>query len=203
MLDKFKQLVDDVLTRLESGRDFSEDDIDRLIRAMRDELVQTKVRIRQLESDLQALVRQAEGELELARTAERRAGQARAIGDDETIRIADSFAAKHRKRVEVLTQKADAARADIEQHQAEAREGATELKNAIKQRDALLVRLRGARPPTDLGSQGHLGEAQGMADMADPTVGKAAADPQLERRMRDVQADDMLKELKRRMSRGR
>ncbi len=215
-------MVDDVLDRMEAKQDgVSEDDIDRVIHAMREELVETRARITELEALLRSQLRQADEERDAARIAERRAAKAAEIGDTETVEVANRFAARHRQRLEVLVIKAEAAQAEIQQHRAEAAQGAEQLKSAMAGRDSLSVQQRRARAighsasrfdsvdafdrmADKMESRTDLDEAQREVESElNPSAGAPRRDFAAERELREAQADAMLEELKRRMSKGK
>ncbi|WP_420464257.1 hypothetical protein [Candidatus Palauibacter sp.] len=222
MFKKLRRMVDDVLDRMEAKRDgIEEDDIDRVIYAMREELVETRARITELEALFQSQVGQADQERNAARTAERRAAKAAEIGDAETVEVANRFAARHRQRLEVLVIKAEATQAEIRQRRDEAAQGAEQLKSAMARRDSLSVQQRRAKAIKHSASRFDsvdafdrmAGKMQSRTDLddatreveetLDPAPRAPRRDFAAERELREVQADAMLEELKRRMSKGK
>ena len=214
-------MVDEALDRMEAKQGgVSDDDIDRVIRAMRQELVDTRARISELEGLLESQLRQADREQEAARTAERRAARAEEIGDAETVEVANRFAARHRQRLEVLVLKAEGTQAELQQQKAEAVQGAEQLKAAMARRGSLGVQQRRAdaiqhsadrfdsvdafdRMAEKMEGSSDLDDARRQVDEAlDPTVGAPQRDYAAERELREARADAMLDELKRRMSKG-
>ena len=221
MFRKLRQMVDEALDRMEAKQGgLSEDDIDRVIVAMREELVETRARISELETALQSQLRHADAEREQARTAERRAAKAAEIGDAETVEVANRFAAQHRSRLEVIVIKAEATQAELRQHKEEAAQGAEELKRAMAGRDTLAVRGRRAeavkhsanrfdsvdafdRMADKMRSRTDLDDARReVEDALDPAAAAPRRDFAAERELREARADAMLDELKRRMSKG-
>lgn len=222
MFKKLKRMVDDVLDHLESKiDDVSEDDVDQIIRAMRDELVETKARIPELESLLEKTLRQADKEKAAAEVAERRAEQATEIGDAETIEVANEFAAKHRKRLEVLVIKAEATQADLMQQKAEVVEMTEQLKEAMARRDTLSVQQRRSKAIENSANRFDSVDAfdrmaekmEGASDLDDArreveydldplSEPPPSRDFAAEKELREARAEDMLEELKRRMSEG-
>jgi hypothetical protein len=73
--------------------------------ALQDALVETKAAVSELRSLLAVTERQLALERQQLADAERRGPLARDIGDADTARIADEFAARHRDRVAVLERK--------------------------------------------------------------------------------------------------
>lgn len=216
MFERLKRMVDEVLDRLE-GDEVSDDDVDKLIRAMRNELVETKARIPELESLLESQIRKADREKSEAEACQRRAAKASEIGDAETVEVAERFAAQHRQRLEVLVIKAEATRAEILQHKDEVVQMTEQLKDAMTRRDALGVQQRRAKAIQNNTSRFDSVDAfdrmaekmEGASDVdrarrdldieLDPLSEPAPRDFAAERQHREVQADEMLRELKRRM----
>ena len=201
--------------------DVSDDDVDKLIRAMRDELVETKARIPELESLLASQLERADVEKEKAEVAERRAAKAAEIDDAETIEVANRFAAQHRQRLEVLVVKAEGTRAEILQHKDEVEQMTEQLKEAMTRRDALGVQQRRAkaienqtarfdsvdafdRMAEKMEGESDLDAARREVDLdLDPLSEPPPRDYAAEKAAREMQAEDMLEELKRRMSEGK
>ncbi|MCG8469753.1 MAG: hypothetical protein MJB57_16360 [Gemmatimonadetes bacterium] len=222
MFKRLRQMVDDVLDHLESKiDDVSDDDVDKLIRAMRDELVETKARIPELESLLASQLERADVEKEKAEVAERRAAKAAEIDDAETIEVANRFAAQHRQRLEVLVVKAEGTRAEILQHKDEVEQMTEQLKEAMTRRDALGVQQRRAkvienqtsrfdsvdafdRMAEKMEGESDLDAARREVDLdLDPLSEPPPRDYAAEKAAREMHAEDMLEELKRRMSEGK
>lgn len=221
MFRKLKTMVDDVLDRLESKfEDVSDDDVDQLVRAMRDELVETKARIPELETLLKSQLAQADREKASAEVAERRARKAAEIGDDETVEVANRFAGQHRQRLEVLVIKAEGTRAEILQHRDEAVQMTEQLKEAMARRDALGVQQRRAKAIGNSASRFDSVDAfdrmaekmENASDVdaahreletdLDPLSEAPTRDYASERAMREMNAESMLEELKRRMDKS-
>jgi len=218
MFKKLRSMVDDVLDLMESKiDDFSDDDVDRLVRAMRDELVETKARIPELETLLASQLKGADIEKDKAEVAERRAAKALEIDDAETVEVANRFAAQHRQRLEVLVIKAEGTRAEILQHQDEVVQMTEQLKDAMARRDTLGVQGRRAKAIENQASRFDSVDAfdrmaekmEGASDLddarreveldLDPMSEPIPRDFAAERAARELKAEDMLEELKRRM----
>ena len=219
MFRRVKRLLDQALDSLESKlEDVSDDDVDRLISAMRDELVETKTRIPELETLLESLLHQADREKERAEECVRRAEQAEKIGDTETIDVARRFEEKHRHRLEVLVMKAEATRAEILQHRDEVEEMTAQLKDAMTRRDAIGVQSRRAKAiETRTAGFDAVDEFDRMADRVtretdvdsarrelddelDPLASRPLRrDYRSDKAQREADAEEMLRELKRRM----
>ena len=197
--------------------DVTDDDVDRLIRAMRDELVETKARIPELESLLQSQLAQADREKTEAEACDRRAAKAAEIGDTETVEVAERFAARHRQRLEVLVLKAEGTRAELLQHRDDVARMTEQLKEAMARRDSLGVQGRRAKAIGNQASRFDAVDAfdrvaekmEGASDVdearreldreLDPLADSSPRDYAAERDLREARADEMLKELKRRM----
>ncbi len=218
MFKRLKRMVDDVLDHLESKiDDVTDDDVDRLMRAMREELVQTKARIPELEALLKSQIAQADREKAEAEACDRRAAKAAEIGDTETVEVAQRFAAQHRQRLEVLVIKAEATRAEILQHRDEAEQMTEQLKEAMARRDSLGVQQRRAKAIENRSSRFDSVDAfdrmaermEGASDVddarreldleLDPLTEPTRRNYASERAAREANAEDMLRELKRRM----
>ncbi len=219
MFGRMKRMLDQAMDRLEAKFEgISDDDVDRLIGAMREELVETKLRIPELESLMTSQLRQADDEKEKAEVADRRARKAEEIGDAETVEVARRFEAQHRQRMEVLVMKAEATRAELLQHRDEVEQMTAQLKEAIARRDSLGIQARRAKAVEGRASSYDAADAfdrmaervEGAADLDDATreVDEALdpllderfkRDPTLDRAQREADAERMLRELKRRM----
>ncbi len=211
-------MVDDILDHMESKIDeFSDDDVDQLIHAMRSELVDTKARIPELQKQLQAQLAGADIEKEKAEVAERRAAKAAEIDDLETVDVANRFATQHRQRLEVLVVKAEGTRADLLQHQDEVVQMTEQLKDAMSRRDSIGVQGRRAKAIDNQTSRFDSVDAfdrmaekmEGSADLdaaerevelhLDPLSEPIPRDFAAEKAARELRAEHMLEELKRRM----
>jgi phage shock protein A len=213
MFGKLKAKLEDLLSALEdrSGSDPG-DDITRLLAGMREELIEAKASIPVLEKQVVALGRLAEKERQKAGDAERRGGQAAAIGDVETVEVASRFEAKHRERAEVYSQKQDAARAELALQRRAVSEMTTQFKSAMKRREALVAQARRAKATEGLrgGAASPLDEFDRMAREIEDEELRASADLDVEEALdgldREFGADPetlaeiQLEELKRRMS---
>jgi len=213
----FDQALDNLESKLD---DVTDDDIDRLIHAMRDELVETKSRIPELETLLTSQVAQADREKVEAEACERRASKAAEIGDLETHDVAERFAAQHRQRMEVLVMKAETTRAEILQHRDEVVQMTEQLKEAMARRDTYGIQQRRAKAIENKTTRFDSVDAfdrladkmEGASDVdaasreldleLDPLSRPPPRDYAGERELREAHAEDLLEELKRRMDRG-
>ncbi len=217
MFKKLRAKLDQLLSTLEdrAGADPGAEITD-LLAGMREELVEAKATIPELERQIESLGQLRQRELQRASDAARRGRQAAKIGDQETVEVAARFEAQHRSRAEVYEQKTEAAVAELALQRRNVSEMTVQLKSALKNRDALVARARRARATGNLrgGAASSVDEfermartieddeleANAMADMEDALgggTGRSAygASP-------EELAEAQLEELKRRMSEG-
>ncbi len=216
MFKKLRKSLDDALRTLEERfGGTSEEDVDRLLHAMREELVETKASLPEQEKMIASLHKRRAGELTRAADCVRRAEQAQEIGDQETLEVAVRFAQQHRARAELLEQKREAAVAELELKRIEIAEMTSQLKTGRVQRDALLARARRAKTSQRLhGVSGSATDAfDRMEDRLTRDSDLTAAREELERDLAgdtgalddlegpeyDLEADELLEKLKRQM----
>lgn len=145
MFKKLKEAIDAALSALEGKAGESpREDIERLLDGMRKELIDHKARVPVLQETLQKLRLSHERELEQADACHRRALQAQAIDDEETVEVALRFEAKHRVAADVWVQKIEAAEAELAMQQQSVAEMTEELKEARSRRDVLAIQARRA-----------------------------------------------------------
>jgi phage shock protein A len=187
MFKGFKRRLERALDALEKkGPGPTEDDIDRLLAGMRQELIEARARLKGLEEE--------SGELE--RKLERVPGGSEAEA--------------------ALRQKLQGVRAVLAETRAEADELTARFREAIGQRDALAIRSRTVRASEDLreGTAGSSRTFDRLAERVEDTerltraareldaeMGDEEAElsPELELADRERHADELLEELKRRM----
>ncbi|MFQ5536102.1 MAG: PspA/IM30 family protein [Gemmatimonadota bacterium] len=121
----------------ELNRDEVPASVDRLLSGMRDEVVQARVRVKELESEIARAEKEVAVERANARTAVRRGEMASSIGDEETAAVAARFAEKHHRRVVILERKITALREELVLRQGEVEEMLARLEEARAKRDAL------------------------------------------------------------------
>jgi hypothetical protein len=122
-------------------------------------------------------------------TVQRRLGQAREIGDNETVNVATRFEKRHSERVEVLGRKLAALEDELSLAEAELSGMTAELKTAASLAGSVPEVPRSRSEVDDLLSEGE--------DLRRDLDGLAR---QKLREMREVDADEKLAELKRRMN---
>jgi len=155
-------------------------DIRDLAGQMRQAVIEMKVAVGRMREGLASTEQQLAAERRQLDDAERRGRLAQGIGDGETVEVAQRFAGKHRERVEVLTRKLEAQRAELTLAERETAE-MTEQLRALERghpaggRDS----TSGARAELDL--EGELLQAQ------------------VDRAARDAAAEEQLQALKKKM----
>jgi phage shock protein A len=217
MFKKLRAKLDQLLSSLEDravadpGAEITD-----LLAGMREELVEAKATIPELERQIESLGQLRRRELQRASDAARRGRQAAEIGDQETVDVAARFEAQHRSRAEVYEQKTEAAVAELALQRRNVSEMTVQLKSALKNRDALVARARRARATGNLrgGTASSVDEFErmaraieddelettAMADM-DDALGGGTGGPVYGPSPEEL-AEAQLEELKRRMSEG-
>ena len=166
-------------------------DLRDLARQMREAVVEAKVAVQEIR---EALGR-TEGELARERQrladAERRGRLATEIQDQETVAVAERFAAKHRERVGVLERKLAAQREELALAERDLVEMQSQLKSAEKDRPTVEAERSAERAWRDVQAAG--GARPGM-DLKDELL-KA----ELDRAAREAAAEQQLEALKKKM----
>jgi len=197
--------------RTERDRREPEDEVAHLLGSMRRELVEARALIPKLEEVLAGARSRLETERsELDRT-ERRGNLARDIDDQETARVAQEFAVRHRERIVVLEKKVSATEAELALRIREAEEMKRQYQEADANRMELVARIRRGQSRERIRSV-----AEDAADsfsewdrMAEKMAGNSAYVDALHELDEDaprndhaeVEVEDRLRELKRRMGR--
>ncbi len=220
MIDDLKRLFSQTWEafRTERSRREPEDQVAELLGAMRREMVDVRAMLPEYEEAHRGAGLELERERRGLEETTRRRDMAERIGDAETVRVAEEFAARHRGRVAVLEQKVQAARAEADLRRAEAEEMTRRYKEADLNRFALLAEIRRAQAQGTLRSG--LGAAPGSpTDEFDRMAGRMGDDQRYQEALHDLDADlsgapppppppkpndveARLAELKRRMSEG-
>ena len=107
----FREALDNFNKELD--RDQVPGAVDRLLAGMRDELADAKVRIKELEDQIARADAEATREKKEAETARRRGTLAAGINDEETVKLAEQYAARHEERQRILEQKGAALRQEL------------------------------------------------------------------------------------------
>lgn len=189
MIDDLKNLFARTWSafQAEAGRREPEDQVADLLTAMRREMVEVRATLPLLDDAVTAARSGLERERRALADCERRRSLAERIGDAETVRVADDFAAKHRDRIAVLEDKLRAAEAERALRGREVTEMSKQYKEAEANRFALLARLRTDR------AQGRMGAALGSDAPGFDDLGRL--EEELDRRARYAEAMDELRDL--------
>lgn len=172
MFRKLKEAIDDALSALE-GRTDDAADIDDVLSGMREELIEARASLPRLEAGIEKLRRLQAQERRRAEDCVRRAGQAKEIGDAETLRLAVEYGERHRERAAVYAEKLRVAEAELAMQRRSVDEMTTRLKSAVTHRDALRIRAR--RSSTTETLRGGSGSAASRFDrMAEEIEAEAA-----------------------------
>ncbi|MQA92419.1 MAG: hypothetical protein GEU90_19700 [Gemmatimonas sp.] len=151
--------------RLELDSREPQDQVAELLSAMRRELVAARAAIQEFEAAVQRARADLERERKDLELCERRGSMASRIGDEETVRIAEEFAGKHRQRIVVLEQKVTASEAELDLRRNEADEMKRRYQQADANRFVLLSQLRRAAVKENMRSR--LSEEEGpMSDFS-------------------------------------
>ncbi len=216
MFRKLKTRLDQLLNSLEdrAGADPGAEITD-VLAGMREELIDAKATIPELEKQIESFGHLRQRELQRAADAARRGQQAREIDDSETVEVAARFELQHLSRAQVYEQKTEAAVAELALQRRNVSEMTAQLKSAIKNRDALVARARTARATGNLrgGAASSVDEFDRMVRDIDDEELEASATLDVEDALRgssgaayrpdpDELAEAQLEELKRRMARG-
>lgn len=189
-----------------------EDEVAELLSSMRREMVEARATVPVLEETVHAARKELEREQRALADCERRRGLAERIGDAETARVAEEFAARHRDRIAVAEEKIRAAEAERDLRKREVAAMSRQYKEAEANRFAILARLRTQR------AQGRMGTGPGGAgaplddlDRAAEEVGRRARYAEALGELDDLdsppprpgpspdEVEERLRELKRRM----
>ncbi len=121
------------------------DEVAALLAAMRREMVAARAALPEYAEAAQAAAAELDKERKAIADCQRRLGLAERIGDGETARVAGEFLERHQQRAAVLETKLEAARAERELREREAREMMSRYKEADANRFALLSQVRAHR----------------------------------------------------------
>lgn len=138
----FRQSLDAFRTELH--RREPEDQVAEVLTAMRREMVATRAVVSSLEKDLVNTTGELDREREALANCERRGEMARAIGDQETVRVAEGFAERHRSKLKILEQKKLTLADELALRRRDSEEMAVKYRDADANRFVLLAQLRQA-----------------------------------------------------------
>jgi hypothetical protein len=188
VLDRLRAAVNQLLDAATAPPDPQE-----RVARMREAVLEYRAGIESLRAGLVGTERELTIERRHLENALRRGRLADGIQDQETVAVAQQFAAKHRERIEVLEGKLQAQRAELNLAEREFEDMKGQLKALARSRSATeasrhaeaawrnLEAAGGVRPETDLQDEG------------------LRAD--LDRRAREARADEQLETLKRKLGR--
>lgn len=184
MFRKLREALDAALSALESRSGDPREDITNLLAAMREELIEAKARLPELEENLNALRASREREFQSAEDCARRARQALAIDDQETVEVALRHEARHRTRVDLYDRKIEAAEAELAVQRQTVTDMTAQLKESLAQRESLEVRARRARSTEQLRGSRH-----SSADRFDRLAEEIEQEDDLLRAQREVEEE--------------
>lgn len=197
MFNRLRKTLDEALRKLEDAFGAGpEEEIDDLLRAMRSELIQTKARIPEIEGQIKSHRRRLMAELQKVEECERRASQAEAIDDEETVRVAMEFKAKHVSRAEVAQQRLEAAEADLALQKQTVVEQMAQLKSASARKDAIAAQARRGRATESLrgGGESAVDDFDRLEEQLTRDADMHDASRELDEALGDYPADDLLDE---------
>jgi hypothetical protein len=158
---------------------------------MREAVVDAKVAVAEVQEAIARTEREVSAERQRLADAERRGRLAGEIQDQETVSVADRFAAKHRERLGMLERKLATEREELALAQRELDEMQTQLKSAERDRPAMQGDSSTEQAWRDMQSAG--GERPGV-DLQDELLKS-----DLDRAAREAAAARQLEELKKKM----
>ena len=133
--EAFRQALDNFNT--EVRRDRVPEAADRLLRAMKSELVELQKQSLELVDEVKGVREEAHREREAAKTCLRREEMALEIKDDETASVAKEFARKHLQRYEILTEKGEILQRELEERERNLDEMKRQFQEAKLRRESL------------------------------------------------------------------
>ena len=217
LLSAFREAVKNFKDELH--RDDVPEAVDSLLRGMRVEASEARSRLHGLEDGIRRARAEAAREAGEVETCQRRAKMARAIGDEETARIAAEYATRHERRKQVLELKASALEQEMELLRTDSEEMLVKIRAAEKQRDGLAATFGRAQARDSLGASEDLFDeldrmaerisgiderdraAEGLLDELNRELAREGNDSPEVRSSSTDELDLRLAELKRRMGR--
>jgi phage shock protein A len=144
MFRRFREKIERALERKEQERPLTRDDVDQLLKGMRQELIDLRSRIPRLEKEAEALKARAQREIQRAELAHSKAQEADRDAKPDEAHPAIEAARRALEHAEDLRGQADEVRDEVERLKAEYAEKLEQLKYAERNRSALLARSRRA-----------------------------------------------------------
>lgn len=162
----FREAVDNFRTEL--NRDAVPDAADRLLRAMKKELVEARLRLDELEDQLSRTRAERTTEDEAIRTCLRREEMARKIEDSETAEVARTFARRHLQRRDLLEEKEAVLAREFTQARSDLSEMEARFAEARTRKEALVAQAGRTDAHDRLAeAEALFGELDRMADRID------------------------------------
>lgn len=185
MFRRFRERIEKALERKEAERPLTRDDIDHLLHGMREELIDLRSRIPKLEKEAAQLSTRAEAAIGHAELAHTKAREAESAGRTDEAHQALESARRALREAEELRRQAEDTRAEAERLKADAADMMARLKEAERDRSALLARARRlgtARLLDDLlrGPEGGLRRFERVEEEIDTAEDIAAATREVE-----------------------
>jgi phage shock protein A len=144
MFRRFREKIERALERKEQERPLTRDDVDMLLKGMRQELIDLRSRIPRLEKESEALKARAQREIQRAELAHNKAQAAESGERPEEAQPAIEAARRALEHAEDLRSQAEDVREEVERLRVEYGEKLEQLKYAERNRSALLARSRRA-----------------------------------------------------------
>ena len=144
MFRRFREKIERALERKEQERPLTRDDVDQLLKGMRQELIDLRSRIPRLEKESETLKARAQREIQRAEFAYSKAQEADRGAQPEEAQPAIDAARRALEQAEELRQQADEVRVEVDRLKGEYAEKLEQLKYAERNRSALLARSRRA-----------------------------------------------------------
>ena len=144
MFRRLREKIEQALASREAARPISRDDLDRLLHAMREELIEMRSRIPGLEKQKAQLETRVQQEVRRAEHAHRLAQEAAAAGREVEARTAREATERGLRQAENLKRESVEAQEELAKLKIDAAERIEQLKDAERNRHALLARSRRA-----------------------------------------------------------
>jgi hypothetical protein len=165
-----------------------------VVARMHEAVVEARTSLMEMRERVAVTEQQLATERKELEVAERRGKLAEGIGDQETVAVAERFAAKHRERVEVLGRKLSAQRDELALAEREFSQMRDELKQARAQRG-----VKG--PASDRIESAWRNIENAGGTRRDVDLGEELLRTQMDAAAREAAADEQLRELKKKMGR--
>ncbi len=128
MFEKLRQTIESIIDAATPPADARD-----VVGKMHEAVVETRAALMGMQEQLENAERRLAKEREELADAERRGKLAEGIGDTETVEVAQRFAAKHQERVNVLSRKVEAQRAELQLAEREFAQMREQLKKAKRE----------------------------------------------------------------------